>query len=228
MDISLQAKLLRVLEDGSFRRVGGLKDVPFNSRVIASSNRNLKYESDAGRFRADLYYRLAVIQIDIPPLSARGDDVLLLAQHFISQLGKQGITGLTPDVARALKAYNWPGNVRELRNVIERALVLEDGDMVSTRYLPRDNVSDGTGWVSQDQSVIVVDTNATVNLPREGISLSEVETTLLKQALAHAGGNQTRAAELLGLSRDQFRYRLKKLRETGGEVAVARSRASAG
>jgi two-component system response regulator AtoC len=218
MDVSLQAKLLRVLEDGSFRRVGGLKDVPFNARVIAASNRDLKRESEARRFRLDLYYRLAVIQLDIPRLSERGDDVLLLAEHFINlgaQNRKQRITGLTPDAVRAFRRYNWPGNVRELRNVIERAMILEDGDEISTRYLPRDIVPDMADRSPHRAKVIDVD--ATVSLPRAGISLDAVETSLLKQALAQASGNQTRAADLLGLTRDQFRYRLKKIRgqETG-------------
>jgi two-component system response regulator AtoC len=213
LDVNLQAKLLRVLEEGSFRRVGGLKDVPFNARVIAASNRDLKRESAARRFRLDLYYRLAVIQLDIPRLSERGDDVLLLAQHFIdlgTQTGRRRITGLTPEAVRAFRRYDWPGNVRELRNVIERSLILEDGDLISTRYLPRDLVPDGGDESSH--RVKVIDTDATVSLPRQGISLDEVEKSLLKQALAHAKGNQTRAADLLGLTRDQFRYRLKKIR----------------
>jgi len=219
LDISLQAKLLRVLEDGSFRRVGGLKDVPFSARVIAASNRDLKSESDAGRFRLDLYYRLAVIQIDMPALSERGDDVLLLADHFISQMGNQKIRGLTPEVARVFRLYEWPGNVRELRNVIERATVLEDGDMISTRYLPRGIVPDSSDGATVRSGRSVVDANAVVSLPVEGIALSEVETSLLLQALKRAGGNQTRAADLLGLTRDQFRYRLKRLRESA--VAMA-------
>ena len=225
LDVNLQAKLLRVLEEGSFRRVGGLKDVPFNARVIAASNRDLKRESAARRFRLDLYYRLAVIQLDIPRLSERGDDVLLLAQHFIdlgTQTGRQRITGLTPEVVRAFRRYDWPGNVRELRNVIERSLILEDGDVISTRYLPRDIVPDG-GYENPHR-VRVIDADATVSLPRQGISLDEVETSLLKQALAQAKGNQTRAADLLGLTRDQFRYRLKKIR---GQEASQRPSAQA-
>lgn len=213
LDVNLQAKLLRVLEEGSFRRVGGLKDVPFNARVIAASNRDLKRESAARRFRLDLYYRLAVIQLDIPRLSERGDDVLLLAQHFIdlgTQTGRRRITGLTPEAVRAFRRYDWPGNVRELRNVIERSLILEDGDLISTRYLPRDIVPDRGD--ESPHRVKVIDADATISLPRQGISLDEVEKSLLKQALAHAKGNQTRAADLLGLTRDQFRYRLKKIK----------------
>src|SRR6266850_1370288 len=217
LDVNLQAKLLRVLEEGSFRRVGGLKDVPFCARVIAASNRDLKHESEAKRFRLDLYYRLAVIQIDIPRLADRGDDILLLANHFIaasSHNGRQSITGLTPEAVNAFRLHDWPGNVRELRNVIERATVLEDSEMISTRYLPRGMVPDRAENVRRARAS-VVDMDGTISLPRDGICLQEVETSLLKQALGRAGGNQTHAAELLGLTRDQFRYRMKKLQEQG-------------
>jgi DNA-binding NtrC family response regulator len=227
LDINLQAKLLRVLEEGSFRRVGGLKDVSFSARVIAASNRDLKLECGARRFRLDLYYRLAIIQLDIPRLSERGDDVLLLAQHFIdlnNTNGRQKIKGFTPEALTAFRLYDWPGNVRELRNVIERAMILEDGDIISTRYLPREIVPKAEA--SLPRPVSVIDADRTVNLPRQGISLNEVETSLLKQALAQAGGNQTRAADLLGLTRDQFRYRLKKLRELDSSPRL-RARAAA-
>jgi two-component system response regulator AtoC len=221
LDINLQAKLLRVLEEGSFRRVGGLTDVAFGARVIAASNRDLKRESEAGRFRLDLYYRLAVIQIDIPRLADRGDDVLLLAQHFIdgARHGRRNIAGLTPEAVRAFRLYHWPGNVRELRNVIERAMILEDGDMISTRYLPLDIVPRPEHVAGRAR---VIDADATVRLPRQGISLDQVETSLIRQALAQASGNQTRAANLLGLTRDQFRYRWKKLRgtESNGRLAT--------
>jgi DNA-binding NtrC family response regulator len=213
LDINLQAKLLRVLEDGSFRRVGGLKDVPFNARVIAASNRDLKHESEMRRFRLDLYYRLAVIQLDIPPLRERGEDVMLLAEHFVAfglRNGGPQISGFSPEAIRAFRSYSWPGNVRELRNVIERTMILEDGDIISTSYLPRDIVPERTD--ASPPRVTVIAADATVSLPPQGISLDDVETSLLKQALAQASGNQTRAADLLGLTRDQFRYRMKKIR----------------
>ena len=222
MHINLQAKLLRVLEDGSLRRVGGLKDVPFTARVIAASNRDLRRETREGRFRLDLYYRLAVIKIEIPPLRQRGDDVLLLAEHclssFAGRMGRPNIRGLSPEVVRAFTLYDWPGNVRELRNVIERAIVLEDGDVISTRSLPEGILSD-TGKVPGDEPsrfgrLSLMNTDALLNLPSEGVSLNELETSLLKQALARSNGNQTRAAKLLGLTRDQFRYRWKKFRQT--------------
>jgi two-component system, NtrC family, response regulator AtoC len=221
LDINLQAKLLRVLEEKSFRRVGGVTDVPFRARVIAASNRDLRRESEARRFRLDLYYRLAVIEIDIPRLTDRGDDVLLLAQHFVDRArnGRRHIAGLTTEAILRFQQYDWPGNVRELRNVIERAMILEDGEMISALYLPR-VIAPGKEIVA---SAKVVDGDATIRLPRQGISLNQVETSLIKQALAQTSGNQTRAADLLGLTRDQLRYRWKKLRglENGATLTAS-------
>jgi len=214
LELSLQAKLLRVLEEGAFRRVGGLKDIPMDVRVLAASNRDLKTESEAGRFRLDLYYRLSVIQIDIPPLRERGDDVLLLAQHYIDNIGSRlkrnkKIKGLSAEVREVFRGYHWPGNVRELRNVIERALILEDNEQITTEYLP------GGLLMSPRQSSLTAgaDPAAQFVLPAEGISLDEAELSFVRQAIERSGGNQTRAAELLGISRDQLRYRLKKLEE---------------
>jgi transcriptional regulator with PAS, ATPase and Fis domain len=150
--LSLQAKLLRVLEEGAFRRVGGLRDIPFDARIIAASNRDLKAESEANRFRLDLYYRLSVIQIDIPSLHERGDDVLLLTEHYIDAFSKRmrkQVQGIASEVAAAFRRYEWPGNVRELRNVIERALILEDEEMITMKYIPR-AVADGARSVSTD------------------------------------------------------------------------------
>jgi len=145
LELGLQAKLLRVLEEGSFRRVGGLKDLPLNVRVLAASNRDLKAESDAGRFRLDLYYRLSVIQIDLPPLRERGDDVLLLAKYYLAYFNdrlRKRIRGLTPEIEGIFRRYSWPGNVRELRNVIERVMILEDSDLITADWLPRGLVRD--------------------------------------------------------------------------------------
>jgi two-component system, NtrC family, response regulator AtoC len=226
LDINLQAKLLRVLEERMFRRVGGLKDVPFTARVIAASNRNLKNETEAGRFRLDLYYRLAVVQIDIAPLRERHDDVLLLANYclrtFGKRMGRETIQGLSPEVARAFKLYDWPGNVRELRNVIERAIVLEDGDLISLKCLPPDILNrhrTAHPERAADDHIF--------HLPTHGVSLEALETSLMKQALAQTNGNQTRAAQLLGLTRDQFRYRWKKIRQATRPhlVAIAGDRA---
>jgi two-component system response regulator AtoC len=213
LELSLQAKLLRVLEEGAFRRVGGLKDIPFDARIIAASNRDLRTESEAGRFRLDLYYRLSVIQIDIPSLRERGDDVIQLAEYYIESFGKRlrkTVRGIEEDVAEAFRHYNWPGNVRELRNVIERALILEDDDVITTKYVPRNLVSGPSqSGPERDGS----SAQHMFRLPPAGTSLEEVEMSLVRQAIDRSGGNQTRAAELLGISRDQLRYRLKKLEE---------------
>jgi DNA-binding NtrC family response regulator len=223
MELNLQAKLLRVLEEGAFRRVGGLKDVPLDVRVIAASNRNLKAESEEGGFRLDLYYRLSIIQIEIPPLRERGEDMLILAEHFIESFKEQmrkRIGGITPDVAEIFRGYSWPGNVRELRNVIERAMILEDGDMITTSYLPRDLMASATesapaARVAEEPQTQEKkpDEGPLVPLPEEGVPLDEVEMSLVRQALERSGGNQTRAAELLRISRGQLRYRMKKLEQ---------------
>src|SRR5215510_4720934 len=145
LELGLQAKLLRVLEEGSFRRVGGLKGLPLNVRVVAASNRDLKSESEAGRFRLDLYYRLSVIQIDLPPLRERGDDVLLLAKYYIAHFNerlRKRIRGLNGEVEEVFRRYTWPGNVRELRNVIERVMILEDSDVITADWLPRGLIGD--------------------------------------------------------------------------------------
>ena len=212
LELSLQAKLLRVLEEGAFRRVGGLKDIPFDARIIAASNRDLKRESEANRFRLDLYYRLSVIQIDIPSLHERGDDVLLLTDYYVAMFGerlRKQTHGIAPEVAAAFRRYDWPGNVRELRNVIERALILEDGDVITMKYIPRavdegSRISSGDGHDSAGIST-------RFRLPSEGVALEDVEMSLVRQAIDRSGGNQTKAADLLGISRDQLRYRLKKL-----------------
>jgi len=214
LELGLQAKLLRVLEEGLFRRVGGLKDLPLNACVIAASNRNLREESETGKFRRDLYFRLSVIEIDVPPLRERGDDVLLLAAHFIKTLDrgryKSKPRQLAPEAVRAFKQYHWDGNVRELRNAIERAVILEEGEQITLKYLPsglsrvNDSVS-SNGYPKRDGDY-------QIQLPPTGISLEAVENSLIEQALQRSQGNVTRAAEFLNISRDRLRYRLKKKR----------------
>lgn len=206
MELALQAKLLRVLEDGAFRRVGGLKDMQLDARIIAASNRNLKQESEAGNFRLDLYFRLSVIQVDIPPLSARGDDIIKLALYYIDRANQKRrgkpLTGLSPEVERIFRNYGWSGNVRELRNVIERASILEDGDTVTSTHLPADMLGVSVNGGGSDKSII--------KLPAEGVPLETVEFDLARQAIERTGGNLTRAAKLLDISRDQLRYKLRK------------------
>ncbi|MEK6336287.1 MAG: sigma-54 dependent transcriptional regulator [Acidobacteriota bacterium] len=213
LELSLQAKLLRVLEEGSFRRVGGLKDLPLDVRVIAASNRDLKSEGEAGRFRSDLFYRLSVIQIDIPPLRERGDDIRVLAEHYLSNFKsrlRKNIDSIAPEALATFCRYQWPGNVRELRNVIERAMILEDGDEITAKYLPRGLSDESHG--GRATSLNVADH---IPLPADGVSLEDVEMSLVRQALERSAGNQTKAAGLLHISRDQLRYRMKKLEELG-------------
>lgn len=206
MELSLQAKLLRVLEEGSFRRVGGLKDIHLNARIIAASNRNLKQESEAGTFRLDLFFRLSVIQVDIPPLRERASDVISLAKYYIDKVnlkrrGKR-LVGLSQEVDKIFRNYRWSGNVRELRNVIERASILEDGDTVTSAHLPADMLGSQKGSPNGNSVTII--------LPSEGLRLESVEFELSKQAIERTGGNLTQAAKLLDISRDQLRYKLRK------------------
>ena len=204
VELGLQAKLLRVLEEGTFRRVGGLKDITLDSRIVAASNRDLKKEAEAGNFRLDLYFRLSVIQLEVPPLRDRGEDVLILAKHYIDRANQKRrgtkLKGLSPEVERVFKNYGWIGNVRELRNVIERASILEDGNIVTTTHLPSDLLH-SSGASS---------TGGTFVLPAAGVSLEEVEFELARQAVERTGGNLTQAAKLLDISRDQLRYKLRK------------------
>lgn len=204
LELGLQAKLLRVLEEGTFRRVGGLKDITLDSRIIAASNRDLKKEAEAGNFRLDLYFRLSVIQLEVPPLRERGDDVLLLAQYYIERANQKRrgnkLKGLSADVERTFKSYNWIGNVRELRNVIERASILEDGEIVTTAHLPSDLLHTAGASAA----------GGTFTLPPGGVSLEEVEFELARQAVERTGGNLTQASKLLDISRDQLRYKLRK------------------
>ncbi len=206
MEISLQAKLLRVLEESTFRRVGGLKDIKLDARIIAASNRNLKQESENGNFRLDLYFRLSVIQVDILPLRSRGNDVIELANYYIEKanLKRRGkpLRRLSPEVEKIFSKYSWTGNVRDLRNVIERASILEDGEMVTATHLPADMLSVSSGQTGTGSSTFV--------LPMGGVPLESVEFELAKQAIERTNGNLTQAAKLLDISRDQLRYKLRK------------------
>lgn len=212
MPIGLQAKLLRVLEEQSFKRVGGVQDVRIDIRIIASSNRELKKMVEEGNFRQDLFYRLNVITITLPALRERLGDVPLLCRHFVdeynSRFGKR-IKGLTPEAEHLLEKYDWPGNVRELKNLIERAMILEEGPFIDADALP----VDVTEPPPRASDVPLPD----FAIPEKGTSLEKVEEELVRQALARTGGNQTRAARLLDISRDALRYKMKKfnLQESG-------------
>ena len=201
---TFQAKLLRFLEERTFRRLGGTADIKVDVRVIAATNQDLEKTVRDGKFREDLYYRLNVLRIEIPPLRARGADTLLLAQHYIkvfSQEFRRPVRKLTPAAERALLAYSWPGNVRELRNLIERAVLLAESEALE----PADFDTAHSVRAPAD-GVAATD----ITLPAEGLNIEDVERRLVTLALERTRGNQTRAAALLGLHRDQIRYRIEK------------------
>ena len=198
----LQAKLLRFLEERAFRRVGGVHDIEVDVRVIAATNRDIEKAVKEGKFREDLYYRLNIIGLHLPPLRERDGDIDLLANHFVSRFAtefRKLITGIDPQALQQLRSYAWPGNVRELRNVVERAVLLSKGKVLQ----PSDFVLGQLRERAELMSGIPV-------LPPNGIDLAVVEEQLVRQALRRANDNQTQAALLLGLSRDQLRYRMQK------------------
>jgi len=205
MPLSLQAKLLRVLEDQTFRRLGGLKDINLDLRVITATNKNLQEAVKEGAFRQDLYFRLNVIQISIPPLRERPEDILPLASFFIGHYNtkfRRQIEGISPEVQRLLVTHTWPGNVRELRNAIERAMILEESALLTPASLPVTVATPlGVGEPLQLRSF---------QIPDEGISLEENERNLVVRALEKTAGNQTQAARLLSITRDTLRYKMKK------------------
>ena len=197
---ALQAKLLRFLEDKTFKRVGGSVDIQVDVRVIAATNRNLDEEVQKGKFREDLYYRLKVLPLYLPPLRDRTGDIPKLVEYYIDGFNrefKKRTRGVAPDAMRYLESHPWPGNIRELRNSVERAMLLSESDELTAADFTV--ITGAGGPVSQE-----------FKLPPAGIRLDELERGLVEQALARAGGNQTRAAALLGLNRDQVRYRIEK------------------
>jgi len=195
----VQAKLLRFLDSRKFKRVGGTRDLDVDIRVVAASNKHMPEEIQAGRFREDLYYRLKVLSIHLPPLRERGEDVILLTHHFLdffSQRLKKRFDRVSPEAARAILGHTWPGNVRELRNVVERAVLLEDGPALELRHLPRE-------LAREDRAPRF----------REGCipSLQEVEDQHVLRVLGYTQDNKSQAARLLGISRQSLLDRLKRL-----------------
>lgn len=200
----LQGKLLQFIEDRTFRRVGGTRDLSVDTRLITATNRDLERAVDAGTFRADLYYRLRVVPLFLPPLRERASDVPEMAKHFVESfrrdLGKP-VKRIAPEAMALLQAYAWPGNVRELRNVIERSVLLADGEILTADALPPEVRHPRTTQ------------HPAIRIGPEGMDIEELEKTLLLEALRRAEGNRTTAGRLLGLSRHQIRNRLKKYGE---------------
>jgi len=206
MKPELQAKLLRVLEEGKLRRLGGGAEISIDVRVLASTNRNLEAAIREGRFREDLYYRLNVFTIELPPLSGHTDDIAALVEHFMREIeapvGKT-VNGIDAEALEILKAYGWPGNVRQLRNVIERALIVTRGPLIGVADLPADLKRGGGG-----NSVFEV---------KLGASLDEVERELIQRTIEFSGGNKSRAAEILGVSLKTLYNRLERYQNRGGQ-----------
>jgi transcriptional regulator with PAS, ATPase and Fis domain len=194
------------LEDQTFRRLGGLKDIHLDLRVIAATNKNLREAVKEGAFRQDLYFRLNVIQILIPPLRERTDDIVPMTKFFIEHYNrkfKRNIENVTDGAAKLLQTHDWPGNVRELRNAIERAMILEEGSSITAASLPiAISRPDGNG-----QAMGLASSG---EMSTDGLSLEDNERSLLVRALEKTEGNQTQAARLLRITRDTLRYKMKK------------------
>jgi DNA-binding NtrC family response regulator len=197
----LQAKVLRFLEEKTFKRVGGAQDIRVDVRVVAATNKNLELEVKQGKFREDLYYRLNVLPISLPPLRARAEDIPRLVHYFVDGYNtefRKRVRSVAPETMKRLQGYGWPGNIRELRNAIERAMLLVEGDELTDKDFP---LTGGTARLTE-----------AVQLLAHGIDLEQLERSLVVQALERSGWNQTRAASLLGINRDQIRYRIEKFR----------------
>jgi DNA-binding NtrC family response regulator len=214
VDLAVQGKLLRAIEERTVRRLGSVRERKIDVRIIAATNRDLEREANRERFRKDLYFRLAVIVLHLPPLRERGEDVLLLAEHFLrafnAKYGK-AVREISAPAQELLLAYPWPGNVRELSHVIERAVLWSRGPTLEAEHLSLTR-PDTARPPEPEPGQIPAPGSAsrTPPLPPEGVALAEWEKALLEQALREAGGNQTKAAQRLGISRDTLRYRLKK------------------
>jgi DNA-binding NtrC family response regulator len=203
MSPALQAKLLRVTQDGCFQRVGSNVEILTKARILAATNRNLEQEVKQGRFREDLYYRLNVVELNVPPLRERQEDILALASQFISQL-TEGKARFTTAVTDCLERYSWPGNVRELRNAMERAALLSRGELILVEHLP-----------NRVRAVLQPGPAAEPHDPQR---LEEIERLAIVQTLQRNKFNRTETAKALGISRRALVYKLQQLRELGYEI----------
>ena len=207
LPLHLQPKLLRALQEGRIKRVGGTREIPVDVRIVSATNRDLAAAVRQGRFREDLYYRLNVVALEIPPLRERREDIPLLAVHFLRKYARafgRDIRGFTREALERLEAYDFPGNVRELENVVERAVALETGEYITCDSLPEHLCGPRRAGLE-----------GLPDLPEEGLDLeallADVEKRYLQEALRRTGGNKTEAARLLGITFRSFRYRLERL-----------------
>jgi DNA-binding NtrC family response regulator len=216
MPLSMQAKILKVIENRTFRRVGGRENLKVDVRIVAATNCDLPALVERGEFRSDLYYRLNVLSIRLPPLRERRGCIPTLTDYFIKRLNREyskNFSGITHAALQALEGYTWPGNVRELRNTIERAMMLSPGPEIDMRHLPEDVINPRQKYAkSQCSGVMCADgeNRLQIQLPPEGVTMEGVERELIIMALQQHNYNQTRAAKTLGMSRDTLRYRMKK------------------
>jgi DNA-binding NtrC family response regulator len=204
MDVGMQAKLLRILEERTFRRIGGTKEIPVDVRIVSATNQELLRKIEEKSFRNDLYYRLQVIPIYLPPLRERAEDIMTLVDFFIAHYNREfgkTVKGVSKMARKFLEEYEWPGNVRELRNIIERAIILESEETLMLDHLPGELVSRAGEGGSGPMNL---------RIPPEGIDIEDVERELIRQALEISEGNQSKAAKKLNLGIDAFRYRMKK------------------
>jgi transcriptional regulator with PAS, ATPase and Fis domain len=206
----LQAKLLRFLQERRFRRVGGTQDITVDVRIVAATNQDLARLVEDGRFRRDLFYRLNMITIPVPPLRERQEDILMLAQSFLEAANlsfRKCFRDIHPEAAALLTAYHWPGNIRELRNVIERVVLLEEDDLVHPHHLPREITGDRAGAPVAALAVPSLSPECSVErlFPQ---TLEAVETAYIQAVLGRVNGNKTRAAEILNITRQTLRLRL--------------------
>ncbi|HEX6560055.1 MAG TPA: sigma 54-interacting transcriptional regulator, partial [Longimicrobiales bacterium] len=197
MTLALQAKILRVLQEREVERVGGGAPIPVDVRLIAATHRDLEKDVQSGRFREDLYYRLAVVSVNMPALRERGDDLRILAEYYLQRYAheyRRPVHAMARETLAVLRAYGWPGNVRQLRNVIESAVLLADGDTLLPCHLPPEVMSPATAEAAEP--------------PVAFVTLSELERRHIQKVLAASGGQMNVAAEILGIHRNTLRRKL--------------------
>jgi DNA-binding NtrC family response regulator len=212
MSANVQANLLRVLEEGSFMRLGGTKPIKVDVRIIAATNANLKEDVANEKFREDLYYRLNVVPLYIPPLRDREEDIMPLALHMVERYNKElkkNFTGFTPAAADVMTSYNWPGNIRELKNVIERTMILAPGTLIDAAYLPEE-IRDYEPPAAVAETSLYTDALPT---GQQFVSIRELEDRYIHEVLIATGNNKAQTARILGIHPTSLMRRLKKEQE---------------
>jgi len=214
MSLTIQVKLLRVIERMTFKRVGGTHDIKVDLRIISATNRDLAEDVREGRFREDLYYRLKVVPLRVPPLRERREDIELLAKHFLSKFNttfSKNFEGISPEALKAMQQYSWPGNVRELKNVMERAVLLFDDVLIKPEHLALGEL----GTAQPSEPLRIIQDVISSGIPENGIDfdgvICDIEKELIEAALRQSNYNQSQAARLLGIKRDKLRYKIKGL-----------------